>query len=255
MVADLNDKAYDRLKYEYNFAGYPSSFFDGGDEVLVGGYSDLSYYQNRIATCGQRTVAPLDMVTAIEWLGNNTVEVTVRIGNGIPANYAPETPVISSGGTYGNPGDAFEYETSTTDSDDDVISYQWDWGNGVIGDWVGSYNSGEKCLQSYSWSQPGSYDVKVRSKDYWGDLSDWSTAYTVEISCCLDDRGNIDGDVSDNVDIADIVYLVNYSFGGGQAPPCLEEADVNGDQSLDISDMVYMVNYSFGGGPAPISCH
>jgi len=72
--------------------------------------------------------------------------------------------------------------------------------------------------------------------------------------CCVGDRGNIDGDPGDNVDISDLVFLVNYSFGGGAEPPCLEEADVDGSGGVDISDLVYMVNYSFGGGAAPVGC-
>jgi len=72
--------------------------------------------------------------------------------------------------------------------------------------------------------------------------------------CCIDMRGNIDNDPSDLIDIADLVYLVNYSFGGGAAPVCIEEADVSGDGTIDISDLVYLVNYAFGGGPAPAMC-
>lgn len=72
--------------------------------------------------------------------------------------------------------------------------------------------------------------------------------------CCIGDRGNVNGDPSDAVDISDVIYLVDYSFGGGPAPPCAEEADVNGDSSVDISDMVYLVDYSFGGGAPPVAC-
>ncbi len=76
--------------------------------------------------------------------------------------------------------------------------------------------------------------------------------------CCKGMRGNIDNDQSDVLDITDIVYMVNYSFGvpTGPAPICFEEADVNGDSSLDITDIVYLVNYSFSdpSGPAPVSC-
>lgn len=56
------------------------------------------------------------------------------------------------------------------------------------------------------------------------------------------------------VDIDDIVYLINYVFGGGPAPVPLESGDANcsgGDPSVDIDDIVYLINYVFGGGPAP----
>ncbi|MFH1688343.1 MAG: S8 family serine peptidase [bacterium] len=72
-------------------------------------------------------------------------------------------------------------------------------------------------------------------------------------SCC-----RLRGDIDHNgigPDIADLVYLVNYMFGGGEEPPCMEEADVDGNgQGPDIADLVYLINYMFGGGPAPVPC-
>jgi len=36
--------------------------------------------------------------------------------------------------------------------------------------------------------------------------------------------------------------------------PCFDEADVNADSSLDIADLVYLVNYMFKEGPDPLPC-
>jgi hypothetical protein len=72
--------------------------------------------------------------------------------------------------------------------------------------------------------------------------------------CCVGMRGNVNNDPLDLVDISDLIYLVEYSFGTGPAPVCTEEADVNGDGTLDVSDMIYLVDYSFGDGPAPVAC-
>ncbi|MFQ5453372.1 MAG: hypothetical protein ACE5D6_04215, partial [Candidatus Zixiibacteriota bacterium] len=75
---------------------------------------------------------------------------------------------------------------------------------------------------------------------------------------CVGIRGNIDGDPLEVVDIADIVYFIDYSFNlpPGPAPPCIEEADVNADGSVDISDVVYLIDYSFNSppGPTPLGC-
>ena len=81
-------------------------------------------------------------------------------------------------------------------------------------------------------------------------------------NCCEGIRGNIDNSSGspqiDDIDISDLVYIVNYSFGNpnGPAPVCDEEADLNSDNDIDISDIVYLVNYMFGdpSGPAPLSC-
>ncbi|MFH1686658.1 MAG: C10 family peptidase [bacterium] len=75
-------------------------------------------------------------------------------------------------------------------------------------------------------------------------------------SCCQGIRGNIDGDSQQEINIADLVYLVNYMFNGGPIPPCWKEANVNGDifEELNIEDLVYLVNYMFNGGPSPAMC-
>ncbi len=77
---------------------------------------------------------------------------------------------------------------------------------------------------------------------------------TTSSSCCVGLTGNIDGDEFDVIDIADLVYFVNYSFGGGLEPVCIEEADVDGSGEVDISDIVFMVNYMFGEGDEPYPC-
>ncbi len=60
----------------------------------------------------------------------------------------------------------------------------------------------------------------------------------------------------DIIDIADIVYFVEYQFEtpSGPAPICLEEADIDGIDGVDVGDIVYMVEYQFNGGPPPIDC-
>lgn len=75
-----------------------------------------------------------------------------------------------------------------------------------------------------------------------------------ENSCCSGIAGNINNDLGDTIDIADLTYLVDYMFKGGLEPDCLGEADLNGDNNIDISDLTFLVNYSFKGGPAPSSC-
>ncbi|KAA3635133.1 MAG: hypothetical protein DWP97_05395 [Calditrichaeota bacterium] len=82
----------------------------------------------------------------------------------------------------------------------------------------------------------------------------------MDASCCFDVRGNVDNvpfpDVAGvgGIDIADLVYFVDYSFSGGPAPTCMEEADVDNSSTLDIADIVYLVSYMFTSGPAPLNC-
>ncbi len=63
--------------------------------------------------------------------------------------------------------------------------------------------------------------------------------------------GDIDGD-GDGPNIADLVYLTSFMFGGGPTPPEPNSVDVNNDGVAgDIADLVYLVTYMFSGGPEP----
>ncbi len=59
-----------------------------------------------------------------------------------------------------------------------------------------------------------------------------------------------DFDMSGSVDIADLVAFVAFSFQGGPPPCIMNTIDVNGSGGIpDIGDLVYIVNYMFGGVP------
>jgi hypothetical protein len=66
------------------------------------------------------------------------------------------------------------------------------------------------------------------------------------------------GDVNDDreVDLADIVYFINYLFQGGSPPECLTLytscADPTGDDEVGLTDVVYLINYVLKSGPPPI---
>ena len=62
--------------------------------------------------------------------------------------------------------------------------------------------------------------------------------------------GDLDG--SNGIDIADLVYLVDYMFTGGPPPPIsILSADLDCNLGVDIADLVYLVDYMFTGGPEP----
>jgi 6-phosphogluconolactonase (cycloisomerase 2 family) len=66
---------------------------------------------------------------------------------------------------------------------------------------------------------------------------------------CL--RGDVNYDNERN--IADVVFLVNYLFGGGPAPDPIECGDVNCDEYVNVGDAIYLINYLFIDGPPPCS--
>ncbi len=79
-------------------------------------------------------------------------------------------------------------------------------------------------------------------------------AGVIHVSCCSGIRGNADGDIFDDVNVADLTFLVDYLFKGGAAPYCEAEADVDGSGGINVADLTYLVNYLFKGGSAPPSC-
>ena len=66
---------------------------------------------------------------------------------------------------------------------------------------------------------------------------------------CIWQRGDANGDGV--INIADVVYLLNYLFLSGSAPDPLWLGDANCDGVVNIADVVYLLNYLFGGGPPP----
>lgn len=54
------------------------------------------------------------------------------------------------------------------------------------------------------------------------------------------------------VAVGDIVFLTNYVYQGGPAPPVMEAADASGDCEVDAGDITYLVNYLYQSGPPPV---
>ncbi len=54
-----------------------------------------------------------------------------------------------------------------------------------------------------------------------------------------------------NIQLADIIYLVNYIFKGGSSPNPPVFGDSNCDANLNLSDIIYLVDFIFRGGAPP----
>ncbi len=82
----------------------------------------------------------------------------------------------------------------------------------------------------------------------WGDYIPIFVAGKVVVGGCAHGDANCD----QAIDIADLVFLVEYSFSGGPAPDP-SGGDVDGNGTIDIGDLVYLAEYMFSGGPPPPS--
>ncbi len=73
--------------------------------------------------------------------------------------------------------------------------------------------------------------------------------------CCIfrGDINHLGGDIP--LDILDLTYLIDYMFRAGEAPICLEEADLDGSGEIDITDLTFIIDFMFREGPAPAPCN
>ena len=98
------------------------------------------------------------------------------------------------------------------------------------------------------------YFWKFRAVDKWGKFTwcsqpFWSFFYFY--TPLYPNRGDVNADGKLNV--ADVIYLINYLFKFGPPPVTMESGDANCDGKVFVADVVYLVYYLFKGGPPP-SC-
>ena len=62
-------------------------------------------------------------------------------------------------------------------------------------------------------------------------------------------RGDANADGA--IDVADVMYLINYLFIGGSGPCPMEAGDASCDGFIDVADIMYLTSYLFIGGSPP----
>ncbi len=158
------DPNNDQIYYQFNWG-------DGTSSAWLGPYS-----------------SGLTVASSHPWsaIGNYDIKVKAKDINGatsgwsdphtitIVLNDAPATPTIN-GPASGAPGKAYLFRMQTTDADGDSVYYFIDWGDNTTTDWIGPYNSGAEATTTHTWSEQGTFTVKVKAKDVPGDESDWGT--------------------------------------------------------------------------------
>jgi len=87
LVDFINTPAINRID-DYNIAGYPTVWFDGGYRVEVGGLpQNEAYYRQDLADCGARTVPTIDVNLTATWLGNAQIDIDVQVRNHESSSY------------------------------------------------------------------------------------------------------------------------------------------------------------------------
>ena len=89
-------------------------------------------------------------------------------------NNPPAKPELPSGSTSGKINIEYNFTSSSTDLDGDIIYYKWDFGDGTFTKWLGPFNSGEITVVTHIWFKKGVYNIKVKARDIHRDESPWS---------------------------------------------------------------------------------
>ena len=102
--------------------------------------------------------------------------LTVTANNNAP----PNTPIIT-GVTNGIIGEIYDYSISSADPDGDDVYYKIVWGDCMIINNAGPYQSGEKINQTHSWSEENTYLLRVKAKDENDHETRWSEPLRVTL--------------------------------------------------------------------------
>ena len=112
-------------------------------------------------------------------------------------SHPPATPQVLSAPKFGRCGTDLSCTAEATDPNDDQIYYLFDWGDGFDSGWLGPFGSGVAATASHQWQQAGFYEVKVRVKDTYGQMSDWTNPQLV---CMPKQRSSMVDESNDSID-------------------------------------------------------
>jgi len=94
----------------------------------------------------------------------------------------PPVPDIPSGPTSGQEQTEYPYTTTSFSPSGDQVYYWFDWEDETGTGWLGPYSNEEICEASHAWSEPGTYEITIKSENEWGWESEWSEPLTVTMT-------------------------------------------------------------------------
>ena len=97
-------------------------------------------------------------------------------------NNAPETPMTPDGPSDGEIKKSYPFTTQSSDPDGHRIKYAWDWdGDDNVDQITELYDSGVEITTPHTFYSRGNFGIKVKAIDEYGEESDWSNPYYVDM--------------------------------------------------------------------------
>jgi hypothetical protein len=104
-------------------------------------------------------------------------------------NYVPPPHSVAvrslNGPTTGDVNTLYQFSASAADSQDQMVRYTFDWGDGSPQTWTDYYPSYTTVNANHSWSSEEPFSVKVRAQCESGVNSSWSNPHTMKIGQTL----------------------------------------------------------------------
>gem|GEM_PF-2996567 len=166
------DPEGDKIKYYFNWGdgtGEWTDFVNSGTQIT------RTHTWSRAGTYKIKIKAQDENGAESPW----STALTVYLIN--EDNKPPEKPDKPAGSANGKAGVEYTYYIKTIDPEDDLIYYLVDWGDGTDSGWIGPYESADTIYVKHIWMNSGSYSVKVKAMDYYGEKSDWSESLSVSM--------------------------------------------------------------------------
>jgi hypothetical protein len=112
------------------------------------------------------------------WFKTNKKNIII---DNIPQNNPPNTPLIPIGKELGYINTIYNYSTTITDINNDLIRIRFDWGDGTYSDWTDFFKPNTPIILEHSWNLSGEYNIRSIAQDEKGEYSRWSDTLTVTI--------------------------------------------------------------------------
>ena len=170
-----------RLNYDFFTFGSPSI---ADEKLFIGGMNSIQYASvincydiNSNELIWKYPIGEIFTVDSSAAIADGKVYIADYGGTiyAFSDNTPPNAPIID-GPSKGKKGTKYDYSFTSTDPDgDDIAEYIINWSDSTSEEIItGPFASGEEAFANHTWDKKGTYTIKAKAKDLFGNESEWS---------------------------------------------------------------------------------